>query len=535
MKAELFEPGRGAQAVFLPADDQRMNRSGRSRIEERSELPQFLSPPVSLRAGAEIKSSGGRGGRGCRRRGRKNKTARFVDQIFDQATRPCDVAARAAESLAQSAHLHLDAIGQAKLIGQPASASSENADRVGFIKYERGAVFVLQLDDVAQRGKIAVHAEDRFRRDENASLRIFLPRPLQMMLQMLGVVVMKRPEPCAAQARSVDKTCVRQTVEENDVMFARERLDCADAGGVTAAEDQSGLRRFEGGDLFLQLRVRALCSSDQTGGAGSGSVVACGPNCRFDHIGVRGKSEVVVRGEVVPFPSVHRKGSPSGCIGNAQAPPQVACVQIVERLLQRVSEHGGRTMFNRTGRGVHRGEGLPAAFGGGNLAGMLHLPDPVHPFAVHFPVAFLLLAVAFLSLSLLWPNGFVVRVAVLAALLGALGATWAHSNGLAEARAIRYVAAPVVEAVSSHRHSSDLMMYGSWLLAAAAVAVFFLRKIPVFSVVSRLVAVALSLFVLWSMQAALHSGSELTHKHFFGPNAPKPMPGTEDVVRLHVD
>jgi len=79
------------------------------------------------------------------------------------------------------------------------------------------------------------------------------------------------------------------------------------------------------------------------------------------------------------------------------------------------------------------------------------------------------------------------------------------------------------------------MMYGSWLLAAAAVAVFFLRKIPVFSVVSRLVSVALSLFVLWSMQAALHSGSELTHKHFFGPNAPKPMPGTEDVVRLHVD
>lgn len=192
-------------------------------------------------------------------------------------------------------------------------------------------------------------------------------------------------------------------------------------------------------------------------------------------------------------------------------------------------------MFNCAGCGVHRGEGLPAAAGGGKLAGVLHLPDPVHPFAVHFPVAFLLLAVVFLSLSLLWPNGFVVRVAVLASVLGALGAAWAHSTGLAEARAIRYVAAPVVEAVSSHRGSSDLMMYGSWLLAAAAVAVFFLRKIPVFSLVSRLIAVVLSLFVLWSMQAALHSGSELTHKFFFGPNAPKPVPGTEDVVRLHVD
>jgi hypothetical protein len=50
-----------------------------------------------------------------------------------------------------------------------------------------------------------------------------------------------------------------------------------------------------------------------------------------------------------------------------------------------------------------------------------------------------------------------------------------------------------------------------------------------------LVAVGLSLFLLWTMQAALHSGSELTHTHFFGPNAPKPVPGTEEVVRLRID
>jgi hypothetical protein len=166
---------------------------------------------------------------------------------------------------------------------------------------------------------------------------------------------------------------------------------------------------------------------------------------------------------------------------------------------------------------------------------MLHLPDPVHPFAVHFPVAFLPLAVVCLCLSLLWPHGTVLRLAVLASVLGALGATWARSTGMEEARAIRYVAAPVVEVVSAHRGSSDLLMYASWLLAAAAISVFLLRRIPVFSLVSRLVAVALSVFLLWTMQAALYSGAELTHKYFFGPNAPKPAPGTEDVVRLHVD
>jgi len=166
---------------------------------------------------------------------------------------------------------------------------------------------------------------------------------------------------------------------------------------------------------------------------------------------------------------------------------------------------------------------------------MLHLPDPVHPFAVHFPVAFLLLAVLCLAISLLWPHGLVLRLAALAAVLGALGATWAHGTGLQEAREIRYVAQSVADVVSAHRSSSDLMMYASWLLAASAVSVFVLRRIPVFSLVSRLVAVGLSIYLLWTMQAALHSGSELTHTHFFGPNAPKPLPGTENVVRLRLD
>lgn len=138
-------------------------------------------------------------------------------------------------------------------------------------------------------------------------------------------------------------------------------------------------------------------------------------------------------------------------------------------------------------------------------------------------------------LALLWPHGLVLRLAVLASILGALGASWARVTGLQNARAVRYVAAPVVKAVAEHRWSSDLLVYAAWLLAASAVSVFILRRIPVFSLVTRLVAVALSVLLLWAMQASLYTGSELTHRYFFGPNAPKPAPGTEDVVRLRVD
>lgn len=166
---------------------------------------------------------------------------------------------------------------------------------------------------------------------------------------------------------------------------------------------------------------------------------------------------------------------------------------------------------------------------------MLHLPDPLHPFAAHFPVAFLLLGTVAIVVSLLWPNRYIVRLALAMMLLGALGATWAHRTGTAEAVAVRYVGESVVVAVQDHKNASDVMLAASWIAAVAAAAVFFSNLIPGVSLLARLVAVAACVFLLWTMQAALHTGSELTHTHFFGPNAPKPLPGTEDVVRLRVE
>ena len=165
---------------------------------------------------------------------------------------------------------------------------------------------------------------------------------------------------------------------------------------------------------------------------------------------------------------------------------------------------------------------------------MLHLPDPVHSFAVHFPVAFLLLGAVTIVVSLLWPNRYVVRLAFLMMLLGALGATWAHRTGVEEAAAVRYVAESTVPVVQEHKTASDLMLAASWIAAVAAGVVFFTNLIPGLSLLARLVAVAACLFLLWTMQASLHTGSELTHTHFFGPNAPKPPPGTEEVIRLRV-
>jgi len=166
---------------------------------------------------------------------------------------------------------------------------------------------------------------------------------------------------------------------------------------------------------------------------------------------------------------------------------------------------------------------------------VLYLPDPLHPFAVHFPVAFLLLGSLAVVLSLLWPGSPVLRLAALMMILGAAGTTWAHSSGMVEAAQVRYVGASVSAAVQEHKSVSDLMLLASWLAAVAASVSLFALRIPGVSLLSRLVGVAAVIFLLWTMQATLHTGAELTHQHFFGPNAPKPAPGTEEVIRLKVE
>ncbi len=166
---------------------------------------------------------------------------------------------------------------------------------------------------------------------------------------------------------------------------------------------------------------------------------------------------------------------------------------------------------------------------------MLHLPDPLHPFTVHFPVAFLLTGCALAVIALLFPHRVVLQLLVAVLVLGAFGTMWAHRTGLEAAAEVRSVAAPVVPAVQEHKNVSTLMLWVAWLTVATALTALFGAKIRGVSLAARLLTVGAALLLLWTMQAVLHSGSVLTHTFFFGPNAPKPAPGTEEVVRLKVE
>ena len=190
--------------------------------------------------------------------------------------------------------MHVDAVGEAELVGKPASTMAQDTHGVRLVQHEDRAEFLFQVHDVAQRRDVAVHAEDRFRDDEDAGLRILFARPAQVVAEFGHVVVREGAVNCAAQTRAVDQTSVAQAVEENDIALAGQRLQCADAGRCSAAEEERGLGALEHCECFLQLRVGGLCSGDQTRGARSGAVISRGADGRLDHVVMRGEAEVII-------------------------------------------------------------------------------------------------------------------------------------------------------------------------------------------------------------------------------------------------
>ena len=176
--AALAQAGGQIHGLALLADVEREDRAlhrrqGAAGADEF--VLEFIDPLPEARAerftfGRLNQSNGSRrsrGGRGDWGRA-EDEAAGPVDEQFDELARAGDESARGAQGLAQSAHLNLDVAGQPLRLGESAAVLSEKAGGVRFIEQKPGAVLLLELDDFAQRGEIAVHAEHAFGDDEKA-------------------------------------------------------------------------------------------------------------------------------------------------------------------------------------------------------------------------------------------------------------------------------------------------------------------------------------------------------------------------------
>ena len=112
---------------------------------------------------------GGHGGGG------EEERARLDAQVVDDLVRAGDEAAAGGERLRERAHPQVDAVLDPEQLGRPGPARAEHAGAVRLVDHQARAVRLAQLDDLGQRGDVALHREDAV--DDHEDRRRRRPSP----------------------------------------------------------------------------------------------------------------------------------------------------------------------------------------------------------------------------------------------------------------------------------------------------------------------------------------------------------------------
>ena len=137
-----------------------------------------------------------------------------------------DEAAVGAERLAERAGDDVDLALEAGLGDRAATAGAERAERVRLVDEHADVVAARELDDLRQRGDVAVHAEHAVGRDQRRAPVALAQRPREV----LGVGVAVGDDVGAREPAAVDDRGVAELVVEDDLAPARERRDHAHVG-----------------------------------------------------------------------------------------------------------------------------------------------------------------------------------------------------------------------------------------------------------------------------------------------------------------
>ena len=213
--------------------DHAPGRSGcataRRRGPARQRLPQHraVSPQLLDHARLAVEQRERRERRrpitGGGRRGREDERPRGVDQQVDDLGARADVGAVAAERLAERADDHVHLAGEPGLGDRAAPARPERAGGVRLVDHQAAAVAARQLEQLGDRGDVAVHREDRVGDDQRRAIARLAQPPGQVL--EVGVAV---DEPLGARdPAAVDDARVVELVREDDLRRGpRARRSC---------------------------------------------------------------------------------------------------------------------------------------------------------------------------------------------------------------------------------------------------------------------------------------------------------------------
>ena len=179
-----------------------------------------------------------------------------------------DVAADDAEGLAERALDQRDAVHQPALLGNAAAARAVEPDRMDLVEVGHRAVLLGDIEDLADRGDVAVHRVDALEGDD---LRPVGLERGELAVEVGRVVVLPDPLLGARMADSLDHRGMVQRVREDHRVrqAGPERAERRPVRDVARGEEQRRFLAVQVGELALEQHVIVGGAGDVAGAAGA--------------------------------------------------------------------------------------------------------------------------------------------------------------------------------------------------------------------------------------------------------------------------
>ena len=241
-----------------------------------------------------------------RRRGgvrrREDIRARRVTQIVDNGVIGRNETTDRSQTLGEGAHNEVHLVGQAEVVTNPSSLTSEDAHAVGLVHHDRRSILLLERDDFGQRRQIAFHREHTVHNDQFHGVGFAL---LQLVFQVGHVVVLVAQLLSHRQAAAVHDRSVVAVVTEDVVVRSHKRRNHATVHRETGRETERFVFSDELRQFFFELHVQIQCSVEKTTAGTTRSVSAHGGHTGLNHAFVARQTGVGIRTEHDHVVTVH--------------------------------------------------------------------------------------------------------------------------------------------------------------------------------------------------------------------------------------
>ena len=205
---------------------------------------------------------------------------------------------------------------------------------MGLIDIQERIVTLLHLDELGQIWVVSIHAVNTL--DRHHDPLVLGPQVAEQAIELVGVVVTKRPPACLRCAGALHDAVVGQLVVENEIAGTEEVVEHGGIGAIAAGKYHGPLRADECRQFGVKLVEDCVVAADHAAG---GSAAAETVDRRLGgtrHVGVACQAEIVEAREAHDITAADpRRPAPDLLVGQQEWIFEPGRLQAGEPLLQR--------------------------------------------------------------------------------------------------------------------------------------------------------------------------------------------------------